>query len=169
MFEMFTEPANLVALFTAVGVFASILVVAMPMLKTDNLGNRMKSVALEREKLRARERARVANSVKEGRKKSAKKREPGALIKMVVEKLNLRKALADEKTELELIQAGFRGQSPLFIFLGLRFGLPFLLGGLAAIYFYFIKARVEGDEMTIKLYVLGAAFAGFYAPLLVVR
>ena len=111
MFDMFTEPANLVALFTAVGVFASILVVVMPMLKTDNLGNRMKSVALEREKLRARERARAANSVKEGRKKSAKKREPGALIKMVVEKLNLRKALADEKTELELIQAGFRGQS----------------------------------------------------------
>ena len=50
MFDMFTEPANLVALFTAVGVFASILVVVMPMLKTDNLGNRMKSVALEREK-----------------------------------------------------------------------------------------------------------------------
>jgi tight adherence protein C len=169
MFDMFTEPANLVALFTAVGVFASILVVAMPMLKTDNLGSRMKSVALEREKLRARERARAANTVKDGRKKSAKKREPGALIKMVVEKLNLRKALADEKTELELIQAGFRGQSPLFIFLGLRFGLPFLLGGLAAIYLYLIKARIEGDEMTIKLYVLGAAFAGFYAPLLVVR
>ncbi|MEP0942874.1 MAG: type II secretion system F family protein [Rhizobiaceae bacterium] len=170
MLEMFTEPANLVALFTAVGVFASILVVVMPMLKTDNLGNRMKSVALEREKLRARERARAANTVKEGRKsKSAKKREPGALIKVVVEKLNLRKALADEKTELELIQAGFRGQSPLFIFLSLRFGLPFVFGGLAAVYLYFFKARIEGDEMTLKLYVLGAAFAGFYGPLLVVR
>ena len=69
--------------------------------------------------------------------------------------------LADEKTELELIQADFRGQSPLFIFLGLRFGLPFVLGGLAAIYFYFSKARVDGDDMIIKLYVLGAAFAAF--------
>ena len=49
MFEQLTEPANLLALLTAVGVFASILVVVMPMLKTDNLGNRMMSVALERE------------------------------------------------------------------------------------------------------------------------
>ena len=130
---------------------------------------RMKSVALEREKLRARERARMMNDKKEGRKKGAKKREPGALIKLVVDKLNLRKALADEKTEDELVQAGFRGQSPLFIFLGLRFGLPFVFGGAAALYLYFIKTRVPGDENTILLYCLGAAFAGFYSPLLIVR
>ena len=77
MFEQLTEPANLLALLTAVGVFASILVVVMPMLKTDNLGNQMKSVALEREKLRARERARMASNVQEGRrKKSAKSANP---------------------------------------------------------------------------------------------
>jgi tight adherence protein C len=113
MFEQLTQPENLLALLTAVGVFATILVIVMPMLATDTLGARMKSVALEREKLRARERARMANNNKEGRRKGAKKREPGALIKLVVDKLNLRKALADEKTEAELIQAGFRGQSPL--------------------------------------------------------
>ena len=169
MMEQLTDPATILAILTAVGVFASILVVVMPMLKTDNLGNRMKSVALEREKLRARERARQANAVKEGRKKSAKKAEPAAIIKLVVEKLNLRKALADEKTELELIQAGFRGQAPLFIFLGLRFGLPIIFGLAAVIYFYFIKTRTEGDEAMVKLYCLGAAFAGFYLPLLVVR
>ena len=167
--EQLTDPATILAILTAVGVFASILVVVMPMLKTDNLGNRMKSVALEREKLRARERARQANAVKEGRKKSAKKAEPAAIIKLVVEKLNLRKALADEKTELELIQAGFRGQAPLFIFLGLRFGLPIIFGLAAVVYFYFIKTRTEGDEAMVKLYCLGAAFAGFYLPLLVVR
>lgn len=38
MFDAFTEPKNLVALFTAVGVFASILVIVMPMLAKDNLG-----------------------------------------------------------------------------------------------------------------------------------
>ena len=167
--EQLTDPATILAILTAVGVFASILVVVMPMLKTDNLGNRMKSVALEREKLRARERARQANAVKDGRKKSAKKAEPAAIIKLVVEKLNLRKALADEKTELELIQAGFRGQAPLFIFLGLRFGLPIIFGLAAVVYFYFIKTRTEGDEAMVKLYCLGAAFAGFYLPLLVVR
>jgi len=169
MFEQLTQPENLLALLTAVGVFASILVVVMPMLAKDNLGIRMKSVALEREKLRARERARMASTKKEGRRTGAKKREPGALIKLFVDKLNLRKALADDKTEAELIQAGFRGQSPLFIFLGLRFSLPFIFGAAAAIYFYFIKARIPGDENTLKMYCLGAAFAGFYSPLLIVR
>ncbi|MGI9364589.1 MAG: type II secretion system F family protein [Rhizobiaceae bacterium] len=170
MVAQLTHPESILALLTAVGVFASIMVVLMPMMARDNLGNRMKSVALEREKLRARERAKLSVSSREGRRKQgAKKREPDALIKFIVEKLNLRRALADERTEIELIQAGFRGQSPLFIFLGLRFGLPILFGALAAIYFYFIKTRVPGDEMSIKLYCLGAAFAGFYLPLLVVR
>ena len=145
MFEQLTNPENLLALLTAVGVFATILVIVMPLLAKDTLGARMKTVALEREKLRARERARLSSN-KDGRRKGAKKREPGALIKLVVDKLNLRKALADEKTESELIQAGFRGQSPLFIFLGLRFGLPFLFGAATAIYFYFIKERIPDGK-----------------------
>ena len=106
MFDQFTEPENLLALLTAVGVFASILVVVMPMLKTDPLNSRMKSVALEREKLRAKERAKMANTVKDGRRTGAKKREPGALIKLVVDKLNLRKALADELLFGQLTDGG---------------------------------------------------------------
>ena len=168
MFEILTQPENLLAMTTALAVFASILVVALPMLAKDNLGNRMKSVALERDQLRARERAKMIKEKSEGRK-GAKKSEPGALVKVVVDKLNLRKALADEKTEDQLIQAGFRGQSPLFIFLGLRFGLPFLFGGLAAIYLYFIAERVDGDGIKNMLLCLGAVFTGFYSPLLIVR
>ena len=68
-----------------------------------------------------------------------------------------------------LIQAGYRGQSPLFVFLGLRFGLPFVFGSVAAIYFYLIQERVDGDSMKNLIFSLGAAFAGFYLPLMLVK
>ena len=169
MLDFIKEPANALAITTAIAVFATVLVLVMPLLAKDTLGNRMKSVALERDKLRARERARMANETKDKSRQGAKKREPGAVIKLIVDKLNLRKALADEKTEDELIQAGFRGQSPLFIFLGLRFGLPFLFGGIAVIYFYFIRTALPDDGNKPMMYCLGAAFAGFYLPLFAVR
>ena len=169
MFAAITDPQNMLAITTFLAVFATILVLVMPMLARDTLGNRMKSVALERDQLRARERARVANESKDKQRRGAKKREPGAIIKLIVDKLNLRKALADENTEEELVHAGFRGQSPLFIFLGLRFGLPFLLGGIAVLYYYVFRGVTPEDGKTPMLYCIGAAGAGFYLPLFIVR
>ncbi len=168
MIDLLTQPENLIALATAIAVFATILTVAMPMFARDNLGDRMKSVALEREQLRARERARLLNEKKDGRTKVTK-REPGAVIKTIVEKLNLRTALADEKTEAQLIQAGYRGQSPLFLFLGLRFGLPFLFMAVAAFYYYVITGVEEDAGLKTMMIILCAGFAGFYAPLMVVK
>ncbi len=168
MIENLTSPQSLAAIATMVAVFATILTIAMPMLQKDPLEGRMKSVALEREKLRARERARLMNEKKQGRTKVTKK-EPGAIMKAMVEKLNLRSALADEKTEDMLIQAGYRGQSPLFIFLALRFGLPFLFMGLVALYIFLIQGVKEGEGLQAMLKCLIAGFAGFYIPILFLK
>ena len=43
-------------LFAAIAAGATVLTLAMPLLSNDNLGKRMKAVALEREKMRQRER-----------------------------------------------------------------------------------------------------------------
>ena len=170
LLDTLLQPQVMIALTTSIAVFATILTVALPMLAKDNLGNRMKSVALEREQLRARERARMAkDKEKNPGRTNTKKREPGAVLKMIVEKLNLRSALADEKTEDLLIQAGFRGQAPLFVFLSLRLGTPLLFLALSGIYVTFFKERAEGDELTNLLICLGAGFFGFYLPLLVVK
>ena len=168
MIEYLTTPQSLAAIATMIAVFATILTIAMPMLQKDPLEGRMKSVALEREQLRARERARLMNEKKEGRTKVTKK-EPGAVMKALVEKLNLRTAFADEKTEEMLIQAGYRGQSPLFIFLALRFGLPFLFMGLAAFYVFIIQGVEEGQGLMAMLKCLMAGFAGFYIPILFLK
>ena len=54
------EPQTLLSILAAIAVFATIVTLAMPVLQKDELVSRMKSVAIEREKIRARERARLA-------------------------------------------------------------------------------------------------------------
>ncbi len=61
------NPRTLLAMvFAAIGAIATVITLAMPLLATDTLGKRMKSVALEREKLRQRERG-AAGARREGR------------------------------------------------------------------------------------------------------
>ena len=56
---------QITALLAAVAAVATVLTLAMPVLSPDVLGKRMKSVALEREKIRQRERERLARGEKE--------------------------------------------------------------------------------------------------------
>ncbi len=166
MLDFFIQPENLVAIMTAIAVFATILTIAMPMLAKDTLGNRMKSVALEREKLRAQQRGKVA---KDKARVNAKKKEAAGSVQFVVEKLSLRSALADQSTEDQLVRAGYRGPAPLMILLASRIGLPILFASLAAIYLYVI-APASKDAGHMNLIVMGlAAVVGFYLPIFFVR
>lgn len=166
-FDFLLAPANLVFLLVLGGVLATVVTIVLPMLSGDKLNTRMKSVALEREKIRARERARLAGEKKGGRTKAVKK-EPAAVIKGIVEKLNLRAALVDEDTMKTLIQAGYRGQGPLFIFLALRVILPLIFFTLTLLYLVFLS----GMKLTFMQSLLGAIVSGglgFYLPVLFVR
>ena len=58
----FSQPEILIPVLAAISVFATVMTVAQPYFSRDRLGTRIKAVALEREKIRARERARLAAS-----------------------------------------------------------------------------------------------------------
>ncbi|MEL6750773.1 MAG: type II secretion system F family protein [Pseudomonadota bacterium] len=160
---------GMAAIATFIAVFAAILSFVMPMIQKDPLAERMKSVALEREQLRARERARLSAEKQQGKRGSSKKKEANGLAKQLVDGLNLKSALADQATEDALIHAGFRGQAPLFTFLALRFGLPFLFGGLASLYVFVLADFSESDLMVKVAIIGGAAYAGFIAPMMFVN
>ena len=168
MLDFLIQPKNLIAVTTAIAVFATFLTILMPMLTPDRLGNRMKSVALEREKLRAERRSKRA-AEKAGPRVGAKKKEANSAIKTIVDSLNLRTALADKATEDTLVQAGFRGQAPLFMFLGARVGLPIFLMGLAAVYTFIIAPDPKADFFSIFLKIVIAGAAGFYLPIMFIR
>ena len=60
IYDGVSDPAVLIAAFAAIAVFATVYSVTQPFFERDRLAARIKSVALEREEIRARERARVA-------------------------------------------------------------------------------------------------------------
>jgi tight adherence protein C len=162
MVELLTDKRTLLALATAVGVAATIITVGMPLLERDEMQKRMKSVSVEREKIRARERARPQD------KKVALRVEPKAYMKHLVERLQLRNALADEKTADTLRMAGFRGQAPMTAYLFARFASPFAAFAFAMLFFFVLYDNNIDDNMRFAYSVL-AAGAGLYLPNLYIK
>ena len=165
IYKSLTDPSFIFAALVGVAVFATIFTVMMPMLGGSGLEARMKNVAIERDSIRARERARLAmDSDKRRRSGSIKQQTQKPGIRALVERLDLKKALADEKTLTSLRNAGYRGQNPLFMFLFLRFVLPFVAFIGAAVYI-FALGNMADHSTTMKVFTcVLVAYAGFYAP-----
>jgi tight adherence protein C len=150
----------LIMLLTSVAAIATVITLAMPLLSTDTLGRRMKAVALEREKIRQRERERLSRGDKN---KVALRQSPKLYMQRAVEKLNLNKWLAQEEAREKLVQAGFRGQAPYVAFLFFRMVTPVVMF-LAAIFYIFVVLNLD-QPTTIKIGLcLAAAYVGMQVP-----
>jgi tight adherence protein C len=163
MFEHFlrlaTDPQVLLAVFAAIAVFATVVTLAQAFFEGDRLAARIKSVAIERERIRAHERARLQTA----QNRASLRNEPKAYIRQIVDRFNLQKALADEGTGTRLRMAGYRGQAPLFVFLFARLVLPFLLFGIACFYL-FVVANIDQPAWLKILFAVAFAYIGFFAP-----
>ncbi len=163
LFLLVTSVQFLIAAFSALAVGATAFTLAQPFFERDKLAARMKTAALEREQIRARERARLA----EESKRAGLRQEPKEYMRTVVDRFDLRNALSDSKTVERLRIAGYRGQAALVAFLFARVTLP-LLFFAAALFYIFVVIEWE-QTLIIKLSAaIGAAYAGFYAPVLYV-
>ena len=158
------NPQLLIALSAALSVFSAVIVVSWPYLARDSLGTRMRQVSSERERIRARERAKL-----EAQKKQASLRhEPKKFFKEMVDRFNLAKQAEDGAMVRMLRQAGYRGQNPVFAFLTLRLIAPILMFALTAFY-VFVVLRLD-QSLFIKLgIVLALAYLGYYAPTIYVK
>jgi tight adherence protein C len=153
----------LVMALAAVAAVATVLTLAMPLLSTDALGRRMRAVAFEREKIRQRERERMARGDKVSLRQS-----PKQYMKTVVERFNLTKWLAQDEVREKLVQAGYRGQAPYITYLFFRLVMPFVAVPLAAFYLFFV---IEWDQpLLIKLSAcVFAAYVGMQLPYLFLK
>jgi tight adherence protein C len=136
----------------AIAAVATVLTLAMPLIVTDALGRRMRSVAIEREKLRQRERERLSR-----REKVSLRQSPKLYVQTVVEQLNLKKWLGQEEARAKLTQAGYRGQAPYVTYLFFRLVMPAVMLILAVIHLFFVF-KLDASPI-IKLGL--AAFAGY--------
>lgn len=157
-----TDPAVLLPAFVMMAVLATIYTLAAPYLDRGDLDKRMKSVALEREQMRARERARLnARSVQS---KASLRAQHNTSVRQIVDRLNLREALVDANTMNRLRQAGYRSQNALNIFLFARFALPFAFGAVGAFYIFYLGYLEDKPFFMRLLAALLSAYLGFYAP-----
>jgi len=151
------DPRFMAMLFAAVAAFATVLTLAMPLFAGDNLEKRMKTVAIEREKIRQRERERLARG-----EKVALRTSPKQYMKTVVERFNLAKWVGQEEARMLLVQAGHRGQGPYVAFLFFRMVTPIVALAVTALYVFF--GELDQPPMIKMLMCLAAAFAGMQAP-----
>jgi tight adherence protein C len=153
----------MVTLLTALAAAATVLTVAMPYVLGDNLDRRMKAVALERNKIRARERERLARGERIELRQS-----PKAYMQFVVERLNLREWLGEEEARSLLIQAGYRGQAPYIGFLFFRMLAPIGMFVLAIVY-VFAVLKLQQPTMVKVAIAFAAAWLGMRVPTLFIR
>jgi tight adherence protein C len=123
----------LISILVAVLAAATIFTFAMPYLAGDNLSRRMNAVAIERSKIRTREREKAARG--EG---IALKRTPSAVIQNLVEGLDLKRWLGTESARSKLMLAGYRNPSAMATFLFFRMVMPIALTVVALLYIFVI-------------------------------
>jgi tight adherence protein C len=150
------NPEALASILVAVAVFGTALTVFMPYLQGNRLETRLKSVSMQREKLRKQSRAAL-----ESRK--GLRRKDDSKIGEISSKLNLAKALEDPNLQDLLNKAGMRGPGPVSVFYFARMTMPFIGALLVFLYVFFVNDLGLSPMMKYGSLMFGAA-AGFYAP-----
>ncbi len=155
---------TLAMVFAALAAAATVLTLAMPLVFADPLGKRMKAVALEREKIRQRERERMAAE----QQKVSLRQSPKQYMQTIVDRFDLRRWVGQEEARLKLVQAGYRGQAPYVTYLFFRMVTP-VVAFVLAIFYVFVVLDLQ-QTATIKLGIgIAAAYLGMHLPLMLLK
>jgi tight adherence protein C len=164
LFENALNPQTMMMVLAAVAAAATVLTLAMPIVFANPLDKRMKAVALEREKIRQRERERMAKE----QQKVSLRQSPKQYVQSIVDGFNLSKWVGQEEARLKLVQAGYRGQAPYVTYLFVRMVTP-VAALLFAAFYVFVVLNLH-QSVTVKIGIcIGAAYAGMQLPLMMLK
>ena len=169
MIDLLTSREFLIAVLAAISVAAVVFTFGTSMIVKQDMRVRIKRVAVERDRMRAEERARLRGvNVPEGRGTMRRGGETKTYMKRAVERFDLKKAFQDDNTVDKLAMAGFRGQGHLTTFLFQRFATPLVVFVIAAFYLLFV---VSGDRPVFLnvVYAIGAGLVGSYLPIVMLK
>ena len=164
-----TSSDFLIAAFAAISAAAVVFTLGASILGGSSpIKARIKRVALEREKMRAEEMARLRGSGNAEQRTTVRRVAGREYMRNVVEKFSLQKAFADEGTIDALSRAGYRGQGPLTTYLFLRFVTPIALFFVA---FGYLSFTIFADKPLYlnALYALFIGLVGAYLPVLLLK
>jgi len=148
----------------AIAAIATVLTFTMPLLAGDSLDKRMKAVAIEREKIRARERERMMQTQQKVNLRPSAKQS----VQAIVDRFNLKKWVGQEEARLKLVQAGYRGQAPYVTYLFFRMVTPAASALLAAVYLFVVLDLHQPAMIKLGM-CIAAAYIGMHAPLMFLK
>ena len=154
---------TMVTILVGMAAFATILTLAAPMMQSDTLKSRMKSVGQERDKLRAAQRAQLMAN-----ENRLRERKNVSLSQQLVDALNLKRVFEAEASRDLLRTAGLRSERHLVTFLAARFAVPLVLAILVFIYSSTLYADKVAPPMRLAATGVGAIF-GYYLPSIFVK
>jgi len=154
-----TDRGFQIAVLVSLAAISAVYTVLEPFLTKDKLQERMKAVGGHRDNLRQQQREAFAKKANP----RLRNKSPQGALKQVVENLKLLEVFDSASAGKKLMMAGYRGQGPVFIFMGARLGLPFVVALGIGIYVY-VFGGGELDNFSKLLATLGGFFIGFYLP-----
>jgi len=163
LIDKLQDTRMLAMLFAGIGAVATVLTLALPLIAGDDLNRRLRSVAVEREKIRQRERERLAQG-----ERIALRQSPKHYMKTIVDQFNLAKWVGQDEAREKLVQAGYRGHSPYVAYLFFRLVTPLVSLVLTAIYFFAIVQVEQPMPMKI-LFCLVGTYLGMQLPYLFLK
>jgi tight adherence protein C len=161
--EIMQNQKLLAMIFAAIAAGATVITLAMPLVASDPLPKRMKQVAFEREKIRQRERERMARGEKVSLRQS-----PKQYMQQAVERFNLRKWVGQEEARLKLVQAGYRGEAPYITYLFFRMVTPSAMLLVSIVYVFLILELNYPPIIKIGICIL-ATYIGMQLPWLYLK
>jgi tight adherence protein C len=161
----------MIAVLAAIAAAAAVFTLGFSLLgnRGSTMRKRIKRVALEREKMRAEEMARLRGSAQQDTARGSIRRVAGReYVRSIVERFSLQKAFADEKTVEALARAGYRGQGPLNTYVFMRFVTPFALFILT---FGYLSLTIFADKPLYlnAIYAIFVGLVGVYLPTLLLK
>ncbi len=157
LYEKIADPRTLFALLVGIFTVASLISIGLPFLEGDNLDERMKLVASERERIRAREREKL--QARNGNLRMT----PKAYMKNIVERYSLSRWLGTEQAKASLAMAGYRGPQAEVGFLFFRLISPIALLLCGTIYM-FVVLKMQMTMMGRLSVVIALAYGGLKGP-----
>jgi tight adherence protein C len=157
--ERLTNPQFMLSLIVAICAAATIFTLAIPLTEGNSLQKRMKNVASEREKIRARERDRL-NRQKD---KVTLRQEPKQFMRNIVDRFKLGDWLGTETAKKKLTMAGYRGPQAEIGFLFFRLVTPIGLFLFALFYLFVLNAVAQPPMIKVGIAIV-AAYVGIKAP-----
>lgn len=156
--ELF-QPKLIVMLLAALATVATVIAVAMPALSKDRSSQRMKVMAVERDKMRQERMAELVANERQGTLRQA----PKGYMQQLVDLFGIQKLFDTEETRDKLKMAGLRGQGPLVTYMFFRIVAP-PAAVLIALFYLFVVLELKYPPIAKLGMAAAAGYLGFFLP-----